>query len=454
MANDREQALSEFVSWAQQHITGDEKGEAQSFLNRMFQAFGHDGVKEAGAGFEVRVAKADGKGKKFADLLWERRVLIEMKKRGEDLRKHFRQALDYWTWITPKPPYVILCNFDEFWVYDFINQMDSPIDTVRLGDLPTRWGPLAFLFPEPEKPTFGNDHVAVTRQAADHLVKCFNKLVNPKRAFGSVPREKAQRFILQMLVALFAEDIELLPKYLVAQLLDECTSRQVSFDLLGGLFSEMNTKGKTEGGRFAGVAYFNGGLFAEPARIELNIDELDHLRTAAKDDWSKVRPEIFGTLFEHSMDQTERHAFGAHFTTPADIMKIVRPTIVEPWREQIEGAKSLKRLAELRGRIASYTVLDPACGSGNFLYIAYRELKRLEARLYERIAELSDRANPDQRMLGLVTAQQFHGLDINPFAGVQERFCGLCWKVENVNPKMGAFLLDSEVVWVTCRGHG
>ncbi|WP_152052799.1 DNA methyltransferase [Tautonia marina] len=416
METERAQALAEFVGWAGTHLSGDEKGEAHSFLDRMFRAFGHAGVQEAGATFEARIPKAEGRGKKFADLLWEGRVLIEMKKRGEDLRKHFRQALDYWTWITPKPPYVILCNFDEFWVYDFINQMDSPIDTVRLPDLPERWGPLAFLFPEPEKPTFGNDHIAVTRAAADHLVKCFNKLVDPKRAFGPVPREKAQRFMLQTLVALFAEDIGLLPKYLVAQLLEDCTSRQASFDLLGGLFTEMNTKGRTEGGRFSGVEFFNGGLFAEPARIELNLDEVDHLRTASKDDWSKVRPEIFGTLFEHSMDQEERHAFGAHFTTPADIMKIVRPTIVEPWREQIEGAKNLKQLADLRYRISTYTVLDPACGSGNFLYIAYRELKRLEARLYERIAELSGKADPTQRMLGLVTAQQFYGLDINPFA--------------------------------------
>src|SRR5690606_19737453 len=122
--------------------------------------------------------------------------------------------------------------------------------------------------------TFGNDHVAVTRAAADHLVKCFNKLVGPKRPFGPVPREAAQRFILQALVALFAEDIGLLPKYLVAQLLDDCTSRQASFDLLGGLFAEMNRPGRTEGGRFAGVEYFNGGLFAEPSRVELNLDEV------------------------------------------------------------------------------------------------------------------------------------------------------------------------------------
>ena len=162
--------------------------------------------------------------------------------------------------------------------------------------------------------------------------------------------------------------------------------------------------------------YFNGGLFAEPARIELYPDELAQLKQAAKSDWSKVRPEIFGTLFEHSTDKGERHAFGAHFTNPADIMKIVGPTIVEPWREQIEGAKTVKRLKELLQRMHHFTVLDPACGSGNFLYIAYRELKRLEARLYERLQEMSAKADPAQRVFGFVTASNFYGMDIIPFA--------------------------------------
>jgi hypothetical protein len=409
---DRSSRLAEFTGWVAQHVRGDEKGEAQVFLDRLFRAFGHAGVSEAGAKLEERVSKAEGKGKSFADLVWKPVVLVEMKKRGEDLAKHYRQAFDYWTRLVPgRPRYVVLSNFDEFWVYDFETQMDSPVDRVKVAELPTRYGALACLFPTPEKPVFGNDQVAVTRKAADHLADCFNLLT--KRG---VDHETAQRFVLQMLVALFSEDIGLLPRYMVAQLLEECRSRQDSYDLLGGLFDAMNTPGKTPGGRFAGVEYFNGGLFAVPARLELRLDEVSLLKAASKEDWSKVRPEIFGTLFEHSLGQEKRHAYGAHFTHPTDIMKIVGPTIVEPWREQIEGAKSLKRLAELRQRMQTYTVLDPACGSGNFLYTAYRELKRLEARLFERMTELSGRHDPAQGMFGFVTARQFYGLDINPFA--------------------------------------
>ena len=203
---------------------------------------------------------------------------------------------------------------------------------------------------------------------------------------------------------------------MVDRLLAECKTKQDSRDLIGGLFEAMNTREKTEDDRYQGVAYFNGGLFAEPARVELRLDELDLLRAASKEDWSKVRPEIFGTLFQHSLGKGERRAFGAHFTHPTDIMKIVGPTIVEPWRKLIEEADTLKRLNQLWQRMHDFIVLDPACGSGNFLYIAYRELKRLEARLFERMAEKSGRLDPAQMMFGFVTARQFFGIDINPFA--------------------------------------
>jgi SAM-dependent methyltransferase len=406
--------LAEFVDWCAKHITGDEKGQAQIFLDRLFQAFGQGGCLDVGGTTEFRIRKADedGGGTAFADFVWKPIVLIEMKKRGENLQKHYRQAFDYWTRLVPnRPRYVALCNFDEFRIYDFDTDLDTPKDTLALKDLPSRYGPLAFLAPGSPKPTFDNDREVVTRQAADCLAECFKRLV--KRG---VERPMAQRFILQMLVALFAEDIDLLPKYFVTQVLEDCTTPASAYDLIGGLFEAMNTNPPKSGGRFKGVSYFNGGLFAQPARLEIQDLELVLLRKAAAFDWSKVQPEVFGTLFQHSMGDDERHAFGAHFTHPSDIMKIVGPTIVEPWREQIEGAKTLNRLIELRDRLHHFRVLDPACGSGNFLYIAYRELKRLEARLIERIQEFPSRAEPGQRMLSFLSAQNFYGLDILPFA--------------------------------------
>ncbi|MBL0355034.1 MAG: class I SAM-dependent DNA methyltransferase [Dechloromonas sp.] len=407
---DRETRLQNFVDWCAAHIKGDEEGEAAIFLDHLFRALGHGGLKEAGANCEERVKK-DGGGTAFADLVWKPVVLVEMKKRGTDLAKHYRQAFDYWTRLVPnRPRYVVLCNFDEFWVFDFETQMDAPVDQLKLAELPQRWGPLAFLFAKPETPVFQFDHEQVTRAAADLLATLYNHL-----AGRGIDATLAQRFVLQSLMCLFAEDIGLLDRYFFARLLDECTTPEKSYDLIGALFVEMNTPGKTAGGRYKGVDYFNGGLFREPARIELDADELDLLRNAAAFDWRYVRPEIFGTIFEHSLGSTQRHAFGAHFTSPVDIMKIVGPTIVAPWREQIESAKTLKRLEELLARLENFRVLDPACGSGNFLYIAYRELKRLEARIYERMGEFASR-NAAQRPFGFVTSKNFHGMDIQPFA--------------------------------------
>jgi SAM-dependent methyltransferase len=411
-AGTRKQALADFVAWTAQHLKGDEKGEAQIFLDRLFQAFGHKGVKEAGATLEMRVHKADAKGTAFADLVWKPYVLVEMKRRGEDLTRHYRQAFDYWTRLVPnRPQFVVLCNFDEFWVYDFETQMDTPKDRVALAELPERNGALAFLSPIHEEPVFAHDNVAVTREAADRLAACFNSLLA-----RDIPRDQAQAFILQMLVALFSEDIGLLEQYTVTRLIDACKTPAESYDLIGGLFVAMNEAKGNPGGRYKGVPYFDGGLFASPARLELQPNELNLLKAAADSNWSQVRPEIFGTLFEHSLGKEQRHAFGQHFTSPADIMKIVGPTIVDPWRELIENATTLTAMEKLRNRMEHFTVLDPACGSGNFLYIAYRELKRLEKRLFERMDEMFPSQTQRTGRLSFLSAQNFFGLDISPFA--------------------------------------
>lgn len=406
----RSKRLADFAAWVHTHLSGDEKGEAQIFLDHLFRAFDWPGLKEAGATCEVRIKK-DTRGTSFADLVWKPIVLIEMKKRGSDLSKHYRQAFDYWTRLVPgRPRYAILCNFDEFWIYDFETQLDSPVDIVKLDDLSARFGPLAFMFPGDESPVFGNHHESVTRKAADKLAECFNSIV--RREYD---RDLAQRFILQTLMAMFAQDIGLLEPYTLSRVLESCKKPSDSYDKIGALFLAMNTK-NIKGGQFKSVPYFNGGLFLNPAQLELSAFEIDLLHSASEFDWSKVRPEIFGTLFEHSLNQQERNAFGAHFTSSVDIMKIIVPTISEPWKEQVESAKTLARLRELLVRLQKFKVLDPACGSGNFLYLAYRETKRIEARIYERMAEEYKSVDPKQRPLGFVTARNFFGIDINEFA--------------------------------------
>lgn len=396
-----------------QALDGYEKGEAQVFCDRLFQAFGHEGYKEAGATLELQVKRRRGRGTKFADLVWRPRLLIEMKSRGEKLQKHYRQAFEYWVELVPdRPRYVVLCNFDEFWIYDFNTQLDSPMDRLSLEELPDRHAALNFLFPKPERPLFGNDKVTVTREAADKVAQVFNALVARDE-----PRERAQRFILQCVVAMFGEDFDLLPRNFFTQLLTDCVEGENAYDLVGGLFRQMASPRPGRGGRFKDVKYFNGGLFEVVEPVELGREECQLLLDAASEQWSRVAPPIFGTLFQGSMDQARRHALGAHFTHEVDIQKTVSPSIVAPWSERIDAASTLRDLEKLSRDILEFRVLDPACGSGNFLYVAYRELVNLEMEILNKIHEkFGARTRRAMLAQSLIRTTQFYGFDSDPFA--------------------------------------
>jgi hypothetical protein len=262
--------LQSFVKYAQ-GLKGDEKGEAQVFCDRLFQAFGHAGYKEAGAILEFRIKQASKKGTSFADLVWKPRLLLEMKKAGEKLYSHYKQAFDYWLYAVPnRPQYVVLCNFREFWIYDFDKQLDDPVDVLPLADLPKRYPAINFLLPDNPPSLFGNDREVVSRDAANKVAQLFSSFVG-----RGVPRTQAQRFVLQLVVAMFSEDIDLLPAGMVLQLTRDCLDHGQSFyDLFGGLFSQMNSPKPASGGHFKGVPYFNGGLFEMIEPIELSTTEM------------------------------------------------------------------------------------------------------------------------------------------------------------------------------------
>jgi hypothetical protein len=403
------ESIDKFVKYASS-LDGDEKGEAQVFCDRLFQAFGHDGYKEAGATLEFRVKSK--KKTNFADLLWGERVLIEMKKKGAKLPSHRTQIFDYWWKLRPnQPKYSVLCNFSEFIIYDFALQ-DEPLDRIKLEELPDRYTAFNFMLPKAATPIFENNLEAATRETADLVAKVFNSLLE-----RGENRDTAQRFILQSIFTMFAEDYQLLPKDIFTQILLDCKNEQGnSYDLIQSLFKQMNSKERARGGRFKEVEYFNGGLFAQPESMELTENELAMLHDAASQKWNKVNPAIFGTIFQSSMGAAARHAFGAHFTTELDILKIVHPTIIQPWREKISTAKTLTEMKDLRKELSQYKVLDPACGSGNFLYVAFRELKRVEMELLNKIHTEFPKSAAEIGTQSIVSIKQFHGMDYNQFA--------------------------------------
>ena len=411
-----EQSLRAFTEWWRDNIDGYEKGEAQTFIDRLMQAFGHAGALEVG-GYEERIRRRrNGKTTvSFADYLAPNLVLLEMKQRGEDLSKHYTQIETYWKSLDYKrrPRYALLCNFDEIWIFDFVLQFYDPVDVVQISQLADRRAALEFLVKgSPLTPVFNNNRVEVTKDAAFQLTELYHSLEE------ETGQEIAQRYTLQCMIAMFAEDTGLLPDGTLRHIISICENGHGDtdnpHDLMTLLFTMMNyPKRERRGGRFYNVDYFNGGIFEKIHPIALGLVELRRLEQAAAQDWSKVRPSIFGNIFEYSLDNKERHREGAHYTSEVDIKRIVDPVIVDPWLNDIDSTNDLADALELYDKLCNYIVLDPACGSGNFLYVAYREMKALEADLRERIAELGGDLSQLTRR---VTAQQFYGYDINPFA--------------------------------------
>jgi hypothetical protein len=400
-----EENIKEFISYVSK-LKGSEKGEAQLFIEHLFVAFGQKGVIEAQAELESPI-KIDKKTK-FCDLLWPGVALIEMKKRGEKLEKHFNQAKTYWdNTFANRTEYVILCNFDEFWIYNW-NRQKEPLDKVKTVNLEKRWRSLSFLSPQKIKPMFGNDLVEVTEVAASKVAELYASLI-----VRGIEKDIAQRFSLQCLVALFAEDTNLFPRRgFFGEIVDDCLNGQSSYDLFKLLFNSMNSPEPASGGRFKGVDYFNGGIFSTIHSVDLTDKELLLLQEASKYDWSRVQPSIFGNIFEASIDKEERHKTGAHYTYESDIMRIVEPTIIKPWREKIEKAKTLTELFEIQDQLSEFKILDAACGSGNFLYISFRELKHLELQLMSEILDKYPSIKPD-KLHSKIKGKQFYGIDTN-----------------------------------------
>jgi hypothetical protein len=396
---------------------GSERSEAQTFLNELFACYGTE-RREVGAQFE---APQEGR---FLDLLWRGNCIIEMKApvEAKRLSQHRTQALDYWRDSAdlkrgiPAPPYVVLCAFHRFEVWEPGRFPAAPRATFELVELPDRYDALAFL--AGETPVFVDGHAAVTTGAA-RLIAQLNEHLADRRCGG--PDERRD-FILQCVWSMFAEDLGQIPGHRFTLLLEDLIAnpQRSSADELGRLFELLNdpTAERPQQGQYASVPYANGGLFEHPARLHLEREELEVLHAAAVYNWREVQPQIFGALLEGGLGHDKQWELGAHYTHDAELQKIVGPTVVEPWQERIENLTTHKQAEQALSDLMHFVVLDPACGSGNFLYLAYRELRRIERRLHEREAELRSAAGlSEARRLNIFfPLANIKGIEIEAFA--------------------------------------
>jgi N-6 DNA Methylase len=394
--------------------TGSERAEAQTFLNSLLQCYGTD-RQRVGARFEER------SGAGFMDMIWPGVCIVEMKRPSEAdrLEVHREQAFEYWKQRSRETGhagrFLVVCAFRRFEVFEPGAFWDRPVAAFELAELPDRWEALDFL--REREPRFAEDKAELTREAVALVTDLYNLIRDRQAAEADTLRD----FVLQCVWCMFAEDLPgMLPEHRFSRIVEDLIEDpdRSSADELGGLFRRLNTPGPPpEHGIYAGTPYADGGLFRAPAAVHLEVEELELLRRAAQFDWKLVEPSIFGSLLEGALGRERVWAFGAHYTSEEDIRKVVEPTVVEPWAERIEACDSLEALADAQSAFGRYVVLDPACGSGNFLYVAYRELRRLEARLRARERDL-------RRGAGLPVADNtprfplsnMHGIELEPFA--------------------------------------
>jgi hypothetical protein len=395
---------------------GSERGEAQTFLNELFECYG---TKRA----EVAQFEAPQSGR-FLDLIWPGTCLIEMKAPAEAKRldRHRPQALSYWVESSdpdrgiPAPRYVVLCAFRRLEIWEPGAFPKAPRVVLDLIDLPDQYDALLFL--AGRDPVFAGGQAALTREAVVHVADLYERLKERRAADYDVLRD----FVLQCVWCMFAEDLGQLPEHGFSRAIEDLIANphHSSADVLHDLFAWLNNPSpdRPQHGLFTGVPYANGGLFEQPARVHLEREELVQLRDAGSFGWNQVQPAIFGSLLEGGLGHDKQWALGAHYTHEADIQKVVQPTIVEPWRERIASLSSHKEAVAAQNDLLNYVVLDPACGSGNFLYVAYRELRRIEQRLHEREVELRKKAGlKEQGSLSLhFPLGNMRGIEIDGFA--------------------------------------
>lgn len=397
--------------------SGSEKSEAQTFLNELFAAYGTD-RKAVGALFEDFKTSAG-----FMDLHWPGELIVEMKKPGTPLAKADDQRIRYWQESSdaaagiPAARWVVLCNFHEFEIWEPGRFPKEPRIRLTLEELPDRFEAFLFLQQGEIEPVFTEQRRELTAEAAEHVAILYTSMAD--RCAGDV--EMLQRFTMQVIWCMFAEDLGLLDglpfSHAVETILkDKEHNSAKEFNYLFGLLNKKSDVGRT--GAYAGTRYVNGELFAEVDSPMLTRDELEHLRRAVEFDWKQVNPTIFGSLMEGVLGRERRSALGAHYTHEADIMKIVTPTIVRPWRERISAVSSVQGGVDLLHELSTFKVLDPSCGCGNFLYVAYREMRALEYELKQRIVSLAESTGVPQPQgpLPFVPLTNFHGLDIERVA--------------------------------------
>ena len=403
----------------------DERREKDTFWNEFFAIFGID--RKNVAHFEYPV-KDPADNTQFVDIFWEGIFLAEHKSANKNLTKAKEQAERYLQEIgrtkpSALPEYYAVSDFAHFHLYRRVpeegaeNQWQFPLE--ELPEYITR-GVFDFMFGIEAKVR------QIQEEANIQAATAIGRLHDALQEEGIYEEHELRLFITRLLFLFFADDSAVFQRnYLFQDFLESCKEADTLGDKLNQLFEFLNTpdqkRSKTQSEKFKGFEYVNGGLFKERLRtFDFTAKQHRALIDCGNFDWRNISPEIFGTLFQSVMDAQERREAGAHYTEAANIDKVINGLFLENLRAEFEAVKALKRdkakkLAAFYQKIQNLQFLDPACGCGNFLIVAYDRIRALEddiiaEALKDKAGGLFDSPSVQCRL------KQFHGIEIDEFA--------------------------------------
>ncbi len=414
----RNRAIQFAHEWRDAHS---ERAEAQTFWNEFFNVFGIN--RRSVASFEATVRNLGG-GYDRIDVIWQGVLIGEHKSRGEDLSRAASQAFGYVQSLTTQgrdeevPRYVIVSDFARMVLYD-LEAADPTQQAVQfdVADLHQNIRRFDFLSGIQSRAADPEDPINIK------AVEVLGQLHDVLERSGYTGHQ-LERFLVRILFCLFAEDTGIFEPDTFKLIVDE--SRRDGSDLgpnLERLFRVLDTPGdRRQSGlpeSLAALPYVNGELFAERLDMaEFNADARNALLAATRFQWSKISPAVFGSLFQSILASEagarRRRQIGAHYTSERDIMKVIRSLFLDQLRADFERAKTRRPdLLRFHDRLAAIKFLDPACGCGNFLVIAYRELRRLELEVITALhasKKLLDTV--DLELFTRIAVDQMHGIEI------------------------------------------
>ena len=389
----------------------DEKSDAQNFWRGFFYIFGLDVVDVAV--FEQAVKKFDG-SQGFIDCFWKGKLIIEHKSRGKNLTKAFNQALGYLDTLSSeeKPRYVIVSDFERIRLIDLFTDKKNEI---HLSELTDNLQMFKFIY---ENEAYKHEiQEELDIEASELMGELYDSLKE-----DGYDEEYLELLLVRLLFCVFAQDTGIFEPYQFTDYIlneEDVMNVGTKIQLLFRILNQPQEKRQHGiGNELNAFPYVNGKLFEIPIVPPVfNHHMYKILRKICNFDWSKISPAIFGSLFQSIIDPELRRELGAHYTSESNILKVVNSLFMNDLWEEFYNAKGVPwKLEKLWNKIGKLEFFDPACGCGNFLIVAYKELRLLEFEILSILLNL-DRTQIrfDTKSLSRIKLEHFHGIEIEEF---------------------------------------